>query len=60
MSVTLSFSLYFRISQTLTRGFTYNCFGKSAWGGGGGGRTDHIINITEEVHGPALIKEGFI
>ena len=58
MSVTLSFSLYFRISQTLTRGFTYNCFDKSARGGGG--RTDHIINITEEVHGPALIKEGFI
>ena len=51
MSVTLSFSLYFRISQTLTRGFTYNCFDKSARGGGG--RTDHIINITEEVHGPA-------
>ena len=58
MSVTLSFSLYFRISQTLTRGFTHNCFDKSAWGGGG--RTDHIVNITEEVHGPALIKEGFI
>ena len=58
MSVTLSFSLYFRISQTLTWGFTYNCFDKSARGGGG--RTDHIINITEEVHGPALIKEGFI
>ena len=56
MSVTLSFSLYFRISQTLTWGFTYNCFDKSA----GGGRTDHIINITEEVHGPALMKEGFI
>ena len=47
MSVTPSFSLYFRISQTPTRGFTYNCF-------------DHIINITEEVHGPALIKESFI
>ena len=29
-------------------------------GGEGGGRTDHILNITEEVHGPALIKEGFI
>ena len=57
MSVTLSFSLYFRISQTLTWGFTYNCFDKSARGGG---RTDHIINITEEVHGPALMKEGFI
>ena len=57
MSVTLSFSLYFRISQTLTRGFTYNCFDKSARGGG---RTDHIINITEEVHDPALIKEGFL
>ena len=57
MIVTLSFSLYFRISQTLARGFSYNCFDKSA---GGGGRTDHIINITEEVHGPALIKEGFI
>ena len=57
MSVTLSFSLYFRISQTLARGFTRNCFDKSA---GGGGRTDHIINITEEVHGPALMKEGFI
>ena len=26
---------------------------------GGGGRTDHIVNITEEVHGSALIKEGF-
>ena len=36
MSVTLSFSLYFRISQTLTLGFTYNCFGKSTRGGGGG------------------------
>ena len=35
MSVTLSFSLYFRISQTLTWGFTYNCFDKSARGGGG-------------------------
>ena len=57
MSVTLSFSLYFRISQTLARGFSYNCFNKSARGGD---RTDHIINITEEVHGPALIKEGFI
>ena len=33
MSVTLSFSLYFRISQTLTRGFTYNYFDKSAGGG---------------------------
>ena len=54
MSVTLSFSLYFRISQTLTRGFTY------LLRRGGGGRTDHGINITEEVHGPALIKEGFI
>ena len=59
MIVTLSFSLHFRISQTLARGFSYNCFNKSA-GGGAGGRTDHIINITEEVHGPALIKEGFI
>ena len=58
MSVTPSFSLYFRISQTPTQGFTYNCFDKSAWGGGG--CTDHIINITEEVHGPALIKESFI
>ena len=58
MSVTPSFSLYFRISQTPTRGFTYNCFDKSARGRGG--RTDHIINITEEVHGPALIKESFI
>ena len=57
MSVTLSFSLYFHISQTLTWGLTYNCFDKSARGGD---RTDHIINITEEVHGPALIKEGFI
>ena len=50
MIVTLSFSLYFHISQTLIRGFSYNCFDKSA---GGGGRTDDIINITEEVHGPA-------
>ena len=58
MIVTLSFSLYFYISQTLTRGFPYNCFNKSARGGGG--RTDHIINITEEVHDPALIKEGFL
>ena len=58
MSVTLSFSLYFRISQTLTRGFSYNCFDKSARGRGG--RTDHIINISDEVHGSALIKEGFI
>ena len=58
MSVTLSFSLYFHISQTLAWRFSYNCFDKSA--GGGGGRTDHIINIAEEVHGPALIKEGFI
>ena len=57
MSVTPSFSLYFCISQTFARGFSYNCFDKSA---GGGGRTDHIINITEEVRGPALIKEGFI
>ena len=56
MSVTPSFSLYFRISQTLTRGFTHNCFDKSAWGGG---LTDHIVNITEEVPGSALIKEGF-
>ena len=58
MIVTLSFSLYFRILQALIRGFSYNCFDKSARGRGG--RTDHIINITEEVHGPALIKEGFI
>ena len=58
MIVTLSFSLYFHISQTIARGFSYNCFNKSARGGGD--RTDHIINITEEVHGPALIKEGFI
>ena len=57
MSVTLSFSLYFRISQTLTRGFTYNCFDKNARGGG---CTGHIINITKKVHGPVLIKEGFI
>ena len=54
MSVIPSFSLYFRISQTPTRGFTYNCFDKSARGRQG--RTDHIINITEEVQGPALIK----
>ena len=57
MSVTLSFSLYFRISQTLTRGLLIIVLIKAP---GGGGRTDHIVNITEEVHGPALIKEGFI
>ena len=57
MIVTLSFSLYFHISQTLAWRFSYNCFDKSA---GGGGRNDHIINIAEEVYGPALIKEGFI
>ena len=60
MSLTLSFSLYFHISQTLAGGVSYNCFNKSARGGAGGARTDHIINITEEVHGPALMKEGFI
>ena len=57
MIVTPSFSLHFHISQAFIRGFSYNCFDKSARGGG---HTDHIINITEEVHGQALIKEGFI
>ena len=32
MIVTLSFSLYFRISQALVRGFSYDCFDKNARG----------------------------
>lgn len=27
-----SFSFYFRISQALVRGFSYNCFDKNTWG----------------------------
>ena len=32
MIVTLSFSFYFRISQALVWGFSYNCFDKNTWG----------------------------